>query len=152
MKRLCLLFLLLIVGAYSRAQTRPNGPFETWDTAGKAPHWLSPDDLPQAQRPLPVPVAFGGTAPAKTAAAARFSVFPNPSVDGLFTLVAPDEPALLQNSLMVRDLAGRVVFAEPAAAPGTARRTVDLRGRPAGVYTLRLATPYGPVTRCVALQ
>ncbi|MBF9141918.1 T9SS type A sorting domain-containing protein [Hymenobacter properus] len=89
---------------------------------------------------------------AETAAAASLSVFPNPSADGLFTLAAPQEPALLQAPVTVHDLTGRLVLTAPAAAPGAASRTISLRGQPAGVYTVRLETPHGLITRRLTLQ
>ncbi len=75
------------------------------------------------------------------------TVFPNPSADGRFTLSAQQEPAL-HAAFSVTDATGRVVLRQPAStALSSATRVVDLHGRPAGVYTLRLHGPAGPVVR-----
>ena len=77
---------------------------------------------------------------------AAVTVFPNPSATGLFALAAGSEPALLNGPFTVTDALGRVVAqqsAQPANASG--RRVVDLGAQPAGVYSLRLDTPRGPV-------
>ncbi len=85
-------------------------------------------------------------------ATGTLSIFPNPSIGGSFTLAAPAESAGLRAAFTVSDVTGRVVLAQPEAAPGTNRRAVDLRGQPAGVYTLRLATAKGPVVRRLIVQ
>lgn len=92
------------------------------------------------------------TATRAEATAPHLTAFPNPSADGRFTLEAREEPALLRAALTVTDLAGRVVLAQPEAAPGTTRREVDLHGQPAGVYALRLATATGPVVRRLVIR
>lgn len=79
------------------------------------------------------------------------TLYPNPSADGLFTLDAAHEPALLATPLIVSDLLGRPVLTQ-AAGPAAPSRVVDLRGQPAGVYTLRLATAQGPIVRRLVIQ
>ncbi|WP_345221337.1 T9SS type A sorting domain-containing protein [Hymenobacter koreensis] len=89
----------------------------------------------------------------KVAGASALTVYPNPSTDGLFTLGAAQEPALLKSALTVTDATGRKVLTQPAASTvANGVRTLDLRGRPAGVYTLQLTTPEGPVTRRLVVR
>lgn len=80
------------------------------------------------------------------------TLFPNPSADGLFTLDARQEPGLLRAPLTVSDLAGRVVLTQAAPSSNSENRCLDLRGQPAGVYTLRLSTSKGLVTRRLIIQ
>lgn len=82
---------------------------------------------------------------------AAVSVFPNPSASGRFTVSAAQEPALLTAPLTVTDALGRVVLRQ-AAAPAAGPRVVDLSQRPAGVYSLRLDTPRGPVVHQLLIQ
>jgi hypothetical protein len=82
----------------------------------------------------------------------EFTVFPNPSNDGLFTLEAAQKPTLLKSALTVTDVAGRTVLTQPAPASPLSSRTVDLRGRPAGVYTLRMATDEGTLVRRLVVR
>jgi len=84
---------------------------------------------------------------------AAVSVYPNPSTNGRFTLAAAKEASLLTGAYTVTDALGRVV-AQQAAAPAnaTGSRPVDLRTQPAGVYSLRLDTPRGPVVQQLLIQ
>jgi hypothetical protein len=82
---------------------------------------------------------------------ADLSVFPNPTNTGLFTLQASQNAEVLAASLLVTDLAGRVVLRE-AGGPVRSQRIVDLRQQPAGLYSLRLLTKNGPVTRTLVVQ
>jgi hypothetical protein len=82
---------------------------------------------------------------------AELTAFPNPSADGLFTLAATADAALLSAPLTVTDALGRTVLSQPAQ-PRAARRQLDLRGRPAGVYTVQLTTAAGPVTRRLVVR
>lgn len=82
---------------------------------------------------------------------AAVSVYPNPSASGRFTLDAAQEPALLAAPLTVTDALGRVVLRQ-AVASAAGRRVVDLGQRPAGVYSLRLDTPRGPVVHQLLIQ
>lgn len=76
---------------------------------------------------------------------AAVSVYPNPSLTGLFAVTAAREDALLAGPLTVTDAVGRVVLQQPAAPASTNPRIVDLHQQPAGLYSLRLETPRGPV-------
>ncbi|WP_167856543.1 T9SS type A sorting domain-containing protein [Hymenobacter metallicola] len=93
-------------------------------------------------------VVMTGTATPTVDAArnAAVTVYPNPSADGLFTLSTTREASWTGAAYTVSDVTGRTVLQQPAApANATGPRTVDLRGQRAGVYTLRLNTPEGPV-------
>ncbi|MCC2547156.1 T9SS type A sorting domain-containing protein [Hymenobacter sp. BT175] len=83
---------------------------------------------------------------------AQLALFPNPSATGRFTLTSTEEPAILTAPLTVSDATGRVVLRQSAGANTGAGRFVDLQGRPAGIYTLRLDTPRGPLTRKLVIQ
>ena len=76
---------------------------------------------------------------------AAVSVYPNPSSTGLFAVTAAREAALLAGPLTVTDAVGRVVLRQSAAPASNDSRTVDLRQQPAGLYSLRLETPRGPL-------
>lgn len=76
----------------------------------------------------------------------RLSCYPNPSPDGRFVLSAT-EPNLAGAAFTVCDALGRVVLAQPTAAPAATTRAIDLHGQPAGIYTLRLAAASGPVAQ-----
>ncbi|UOQ52681.1 T9SS type A sorting domain-containing protein [Hymenobacter cellulosivorans] len=99
-------------------------------------------------------VVMTGTALATVNAArnAAVSVSPNPST-GVFTLSTSRDASWTRSAYTVTDVAGRVVQ-RGAAAPVNAsgQRTVDLRGQRAGMYTLRLDTPEGPVVHKLLLQ
>ncbi|RYU79139.1 T9SS type A sorting domain-containing protein [Hymenobacter persicinus] len=93
-------------------------------------------------------VVMTGTATATRDAQlqAAVGVYPNPSTTGLFALAATTETSLLTGAYTVTDALGRVVLSQPAQpANATGTRPVDLRSQPAGVYSLRLDTPRGPV-------
>ncbi|UOQ71930.1 T9SS type A sorting domain-containing protein [Hymenobacter cellulosilyticus] len=100
-------------------------------------------------------VTVAGTALATVNAArnAAITVSPNPSNTGLFTLSTARDASWTRSAYTVTDVAGRVVY-RGAAAPvnATGQRTVDLRGQKAGLYTLRLDTPEGPVVHKLLLQ
>ena len=81
---------------------------------------------------------------------AAVGVYPNPSATGLFTLAA-QEATLVAAPITVTDALGRVVLRQPATATGSTR-TVDLRQQPAGLYSLRLDTPRGPVMHQLVVQ
>jgi|GEM_PF-4839222 len=85
------------------------------------------------------------------AARGMFSVVPNPSADGLFRLLAPLHPQVAAAAYTITDLTGRVVLRAPALAP-VAERTLDLRGLPAGVYTLHLHAEQGVLTQRLVLR
>lgn len=81
------------------------------------------------------------------------TAYPNPSTTGLFSLQAGQEPLLFGSALTVTDATGRVVLRQPAAkAVGQQKRVVDLRGQPAGVYTLRLLSAEGTAVRPLVVQ
>jgi hypothetical protein len=81
------------------------------------------------------------------------TAYPNPSTTGLFALQAGQEPLLFSSALTVTDMAGRVVLRQPATkATGEEKRVVDLRGQPAGVYTLRLISAEGTAVRPLVVQ
>jgi hypothetical protein len=85
--------------------------------------------------------------------AANLMAFPNPSTNGLFTLRAQQQPGLLSGALTVTDLTGRVIQQEAAkTAQSLAQRSVDLRGQPAGVYLLRLASAQGTAVQRLVVQ
>ncbi len=92
-------------------------------------------------------VAFTGTVTASRAAGlvAALHVFPNPSPDGRYVLAAT--PALLAAPLTVVDATGRVVRQEGSRAPLAPTRDLDLAGLASGVYTVRLLTEAGVLTR-----
>ncbi|WP_324676683.1 T9SS type A sorting domain-containing protein [Hymenobacter sp. GOD-10R] len=99
-------------------------------------------------------VAFSfTTANASPAVAATLSVYPNPSENGLFSLASLQKASVATAPLSVTDALGKVVL-QQAAAPASAAngRQLDLRGKPAGVYLLRLDTPEGIVVRKLQLQ
>ncbi|MCB2407647.1 T9SS type A sorting domain-containing protein [Hymenobacter lucidus] len=93
-------------------------------------------------------VVLSGTATPTLDAArnAAVTVYPNPSADGLFMLSTSREANWVRAAYTVADMTGRIIVRQPAApANASGLRTVDLRGQRAGVYTLRLDTPDGPV-------
>ncbi|MBO2011680.1 T9SS type A sorting domain-containing protein [Hymenobacter negativus] len=96
------------------------------------------------------------TSPTATQTARKLDAltsFPNPSATGLFTLQAGQEPLLFSSALTVTDLTGRVVLRQPASkVTGQEKRMVDLRGQPAGVYTLRLLSADGTAVRTLVVQ
>lgn len=96
------------------------------------------------------------TSPTATQTARKLealTAFPNPSTTGLFALQAGQEPLLFNSALTVTDMTGRVVLFQPAVkAAGQEKRVVDLRGQPAGVYTLRLLSAEGTVVRPLVIQ
>ncbi|MBJ6111437.1 T9SS type A sorting domain-containing protein [Hymenobacter sp. BT523] len=94
-------------------------------------------------------ISFSGTATATrdAALAAPLSIAPNPSPDGRYRLSSPDA-AVLTAPLSVFDATGRLVRREaPAPRPGAPERALDLSELPAGIYSVRLDTPYGLLTR-----
>ncbi|GGE93862.1 T9SS type A sorting domain-containing protein [Hymenobacter cavernae] len=93
------------------------------------------------------------TATANPTVAGSLSVYPNPSTNGLFSLASLQNPGVATAPLSVTDALGKVVVRQ-AAAPASAAngRQLDLRGRPAGVYLLRLDTPEGVVVRKLQVQ
>ncbi|OUJ71946.1 hypothetical protein BXP70_20205 [Hymenobacter crusticola] len=93
------------------------------------------------------------TANASPAVAATLSVYPNPSSNGVFSLASLQKASVATAPLSVTDALGKVVL-QQAAAPASAAngRQLDLRGKPAGVYLLRLDTPEGVVVRKLQLQ
>ncbi|WP_400194212.1 T9SS type A sorting domain-containing protein [Hymenobacter sp. B81] len=98
-------------------------------------------------------VAMTGTATAtRDNKSTVLSVYPNPSTGGLFTIDARQEPALLKASLTVTDITGRQVFAQAAPAGPSPTRTVDLRGQPSGIYTLRLTSRQGTSIRRLVVR
>ncbi|MCB2378314.1 T9SS type A sorting domain-containing protein [Hymenobacter sp. BT635] len=95
-------------------------------------------------------VVMTGTAlPVRNAARNEaVSVYPNPSADGLFMLTHTKEASWSRAAYTVTDATGRVVLRQAAASANSfGPRRVDLRGQGAGVYTLRLETPEGPVVQ-----
>lgn len=83
---------------------------------------------------------------------AAVNVHPNPSDTGVFTLTAPQNTTLLAAPITVADALGRVVLQQAASQPTAGTRTVDLSQRPAGIYSLRLDTPRGPVVHQLVVQ
>jgi hypothetical protein len=93
------------------------------------------------------------TANASPAVAAALSVYPNPSENGLFSLASLQKASVATAPLSVTDALGKVVLQQAAAPTSEANgRQLDLRGKPAGVYLLRLDTPEGVVVRKLQLQ
>lgn len=84
---------------------------------------------------------------------AALNAYPNPSNTGLFMLASTSETALLSSPFTVTDALGRVVLHQPAEqTTSSSARTVDLRQQPAGVYSLRLDTPRGPVVKQLLIK
>ncbi|GAB3837440.1 T9SS type A sorting domain-containing protein [Hymenobacter jeollabukensis] len=81
----------------------------------------------------------------------ELAAFPNPSPDGIFTLDARRDAALLRAPFTVTDALGRTVLRQ-GSSTSTAPRRIDLSGQPAGVYVLRLSGPQGAVTRRLVVQ
>lgn len=93
------------------------------------------------------------TANANPAVAGALSVYPNPSSDGVFSLASLQNPGVATAALSVTDALGKVVLQQAAAPTSEANgRQLDLRGKPAGVYLLRLNTAEGVVVRKLQLQ
>ncbi len=88
---------------------------------------------------------FGAGAAGNTVANALLSVYPNPS-NGNVTVEWAGNGTLI-GSVTLTDLLGRAVRDLPA---GAARLT--LRDLPKGVYTLRVVSPEGPLTRRVVVE
>ncbi|GAA3917741.1 T9SS type A sorting domain-containing protein [Hymenobacter algoricola] len=100
-------------------------------------------------------VVMSGTATATRDARLQAAVsgYPNPSASGRFSLAAPQEAALVQAPFTVLDALGRIVLQQSAGqANTTGARAVDLRAQPAGVYSLRLDTPRGPVVHQLLIK
>ncbi|WP_460677641.1 T9SS type A sorting domain-containing protein [Hymenobacter coalescens] len=101
-------------------------------------------------------ITFGSRVLSSKAArqlATSLSVYPNPSSTGEFALASLDHPAVATAPLTVTDALGRTVLrAEAVAARFSNGRSLDLHHQPPGVYTLRLETPEGPVTRRLIIR
>jgi hypothetical protein len=99
-------------------------------------------------------VVLTGTITAVTDAArnAAVSVYPNPSTSGLFALHTTRDASWTRAAYTVTDATGRVILRQAAAANVIGPRAVDLRSQRAGVYTLRLETPDGPVFHKLVIQ
>ncbi len=112
---------------------------------------LAADNLPALQAAADAAAAqyqVVGLAPAGEEA--EFIVFPNPTADGRLTVRRPATPGAA-GRLTIVDALGRQVWAGPAPADGRAT-ALDLRGNPAGIYSLRLTTATGQThTRRVVL-
>jgi len=90
---------------------------------------------------------------ASPAVAGALSVYPNPSSDGIFSLASLQKPGVATAALSVTDALGKVVLQQAAAPTSEANgRQLDLRGKPAGVYLLRLNTAEGVVVRKLQVQ
>ena len=89
---------------------------------------------------------------ASTATQELLAVAPNPSPAGRFVISSPARPGLAAAPLTVLDALGRTVAQQPAQAAPTATRTLDLSHLPLGIYTLRLATAEGMLTRQLAVE
>lgn len=83
---------------------------------------------------------------------AQLTVSPNPSPAGRFQLSAPNQPALASASYTVLDLTGRVVAQQPAMAVPSPSRELDLSGLQTGIYTLRLDSKEGVLTRQLVVK
>lgn len=81
----------------------------------------------------------------------ELAAFPNPSPNGVFTLDARDNLALLRAPFTVTDALGRTVLSQ-AGTTSTGSRRIDLSGQPAGIYLLRLSSEQGLVTRRLVVQ
>ena len=92
--------------------------------------------------------------PTRASAAAQelLAVVPNPSPAGRFVLSSPGRPGLAAAPLTVLDALGRTVEQQPAQAAPGATRTLDLSHLPLGIYTLRLATAEGTLTRQLVVK
>ncbi|MCC3157525.1 T9SS type A sorting domain-containing protein [Hymenobacter sp. 15J16-1T3B] len=77
--------------------------------------------------------------------------FPNPSPDGVFTLDARTDAAVLRAPYTVTNALGRTVLRQGRSSEAGSRR-IDLHGLPAGVYVLRLEAAQGAVTRRLVVQ
>jgi hypothetical protein len=82
---------------------------------------------------------------------AALTAYPNPSPDGRFTLDAGPDAALTGAPLTVADALGRPVLSLPATGR-SGPRPLDLRGQPAGVYTLQLRSAQGVATRRLIIR
>jgi hypothetical protein len=80
------------------------------------------------------------------------AVAPNPNPAGRFVLSSPAQPDLAAAPLAVFDVTGRLVQRQPAQAMPGAGRTLDLSGLPLGIYTLRLDTKQGSITRQLVVK
>ncbi len=97
---------------------------------------------------LGLPVVITGTME-ETAAAAGFSLWPNPTADGRLFLTLPATTA--PTPVTILDATGRVVYAAEHRA--TAGQPVELRlTLPVGVYSVRVATTNGPLVRRLVRQ
>ena len=91
-----------------------------------------------------------GTQPA--ALAEQVTLFPNPAT-GTATLAVPAGLLAQPAALALYNALGQVVQARDVpAAPAATRLPLDLRGLPAGVYSVRLATEQGPVTKRLVVE
>ena len=80
------------------------------------------------------------------------AVAPNPSPAGHFVISSPARPGLAAAPLTVLDALGRTVAQQPAQAAPTTTRPLDLSHLPLGIYTLRLATAEGILTRQLVVK
>ncbi len=94
----------------------------------------------------------GPLAAADPSLAAQVSVFPNPASQAA-TVAVPAGLLAQPATLALFNALGQAVrtLAVPAA-PAATRLPLDLRGLPTGVYTLRLATGQGPVTKRLVVE
>jgi len=100
-------------------------------------------------------VGISSTIAATRASAATqelLAVAPNPSPAGHFVISSPTRPGLAAAPLTVLDALGRTVAQQPAQAAPTATRPLDLSHLPLGIYTLRLATAEGILTRQLVVK
>ena len=112
---------------------------------------LAADDFPDLQAAADAAAAqyqqVVGVSP-ETAINAEFSVYPNPSPEGRFTVLLSPAAAASGAVLTFTDALGRTIRQTPA--PGE-RTTVELPDHPAGLYLLRLTTANGTTSRRVVV-
>lgn len=83
---------------------------------------------------------------------ALLTVSPNPSPAGRFSVSSPAQPDLAAAPLTVFDVMGREVLRQPAQAVPTPTREIDLSTLALGIYTLRLDSKQGSITRQLVVK
>jgi hypothetical protein len=79
-------------------------------------------------------------------------VGPNPSPAGRFVISSPAQPGLAAAPLTVLDVTGRTVVRQPAQTVLSGQRDLDLSALPIGIYTLRLDSKEGVLTRKLVVK
>jgi hypothetical protein len=110
----------------------------------KAGSTLLVDDITFSGAPLAVR--------ADASVQSQLTVGPNPSPAGRFVISSPAQPGLAAAPLTVLDVTGRTVVRQPAQAVPTGQRDLDLSALPLGIYTLRLDSKEGILTRQLVVK